>query len=108
DLLRLVHLLEVRSLGRLLSASSSLRRRFQAPVDALRREETEPGCGALEALELELALADLGQVLEDSRKVTCNTELDPASGWTKAVQNLQSLEGTMQTEMRYVYGPDWE
>eukprot|EP00441_Pelagodinium_beii_P013356 CAMPEP_0197680364 /NCGR_PEP_ID=MMETSP1338-20131121/93184_1 /TAXON_ID=43686 ORGANISM="Pelagodinium beii, Strain RCC1491" /NCGR_SAMPLE_ID=MMETSP1338 /ASSEMBLY_ACC=CAM_ASM_000754 /LENGTH=284 /DNA_ID=CAMNT_0043261529 /DNA_START=52 /DNA_END=902 /DNA_ORIENTATION=- len=105
DILRLLEFLQARSLAPLVAASLSLRSRFQEPVTALRKSEADSACGAFEAWQLQEALQDLESVLVESRQVLGDGSV---GGFQSAEQELQSLEVLLQTEMRYVYGPDWE
>jgi len=104
DILRLLEFLQARSLAPLVTASLALRSRFQEPVKALRKSESDSACGAFEEWELQQALQDLESLLGVSSKVIG----DAAGGFQSAEQELQSLEVLLQTQMRYVYGPDWE
>eukprot|EP00439_Symbiodinium_sp_Y106_P081479 s3234_g20.t1 len=106
DTFRLLGLLEAKDFGTLLPASSSCRKRFQEPVHALRRAEADPKCGALEEMEMREALRDLQSLVAEAQEAFREEPCEP--GWDSAWQELASLEATLQTEMRYVYAPDWE
>eukprot|EP00930_Biecheleria_cincta_P003527 TRINITY_DN104465_c0_g1_i1.p1 TRINITY_DN104465_c0_g1~~TRINITY_DN104465_c0_g1_i1.p1 ORF type:complete len:304 (+),score=64.75 TRINITY_DN104465_c0_g1_i1:17-928(+) len=103
DIIRLLGLLQAKSLAPLVTASAALRRNLQEPLEALRRDEANPGQGALEALEHAEALRDLEALSAEVGKA-----LEPQMGLSASLQELQTLEETLCTEMRYVYGPDWE
>lgn len=106
DTFRLLGLLQAKEFGPLLPASSSCRTRFQEPVHALRRAEADPKSGALEEMEMREALRDLQSLVAEAQEAFREEPCEP--GWESAWQELASLEATLQTEMRYVYAPDWE
>jgi len=99
--------LQARSLAPLQAACSPLRRCLKDPITALRKVEADPSCGALEALATEQVLLDIDSVLAQADDVLGQDKSAPV-GLETALQELELLETAFRTEMRYVYGPDWE
>jgi len=116
DMFRLVCLLQACGAASLLTACTTLCRQLGAPAALLRKAELaeaarEPGGAAVheEALEAQQALGALELALArasaPSEGVSAST-LTPT--WESSWQNLLELETALKTEMRYIYGPDWE
>lgn len=104
DTLRFVSLLQAGSIPPLLTVCRATARQFRVAISATRRAEGEPA-GGRHLLEAQQALADLEHVLAEV-EVSHGGAKQP--DWQSAWENLESLEETLHTETRYVYGPDWE
>jgi len=100
DLLRLVGLLQAQCVTALLAACRGTWRQLQAPAAALRGPAE-----ALSALEAEAAAQRLDLALAQAAEAAAGR---PPPSWQTAWETLGSLESSLHTEMRYVYGLDWE
>lgn len=105
DTLRLVSFLEARSLQPAVAASKSSQVQLQETLLDLRKVESNPEPGAFEAFQLQQGLRDLETVLAEAQEAP---QKGVSHGWDAAWQDLSVLEATLETAMRYVYGPDWE
>lgn len=102
DVLRLWPLLGVRTLARMVVCCRVLHRQFVAPVTAMRKAD-----GGHRA-ELEQVLHRLSVALEHAAEVTGARDVSQEKGWKEAWEDLFTLQSSLHTEMRYVYGPDFE
>lgn len=104
DMLRILVCLEAYGVAPLLAACTPLWHKLWEPMAQLRKSGAGGGQDALEAqmaaMELELALAEVSRLSGDLSA--------PLPTFKQAWDGLQALETSMHTEMRYVYGPDWE
>lgn len=101
DMARLIGLLQANSLARLSIACKALQN--QLPVLLARNAESNPGKYG-EALELHHATASLNMALSQASEL----EIKKPLSWQSALEELKNFESSLRTEMRYVYGPDWE
>jgi hypothetical protein len=105
DSLRLLCLLQASSVAPVLVACQALRHQYGELVTLQRKAEIEPDTFQ-PALETQAAIENLEHVLAAAES---RSTLSPAgSTFEKAVEELADLETTLCTEMRYVYGPDWD
>lgn len=105
----LLGFLQVRDLARLTAVSKSIKKQLEPAVRAARQHQTDSSSGALEAFGLEQALSELNSVLAEAEAVTrLPAKSLQTAHWQLACQELESMEGLLKTEMRYVYGPDWD
>lgn len=108
-MLRLLLLLGPRNLRPVVSASRAHRQELQAALDAMRRDR-EGSANDHRHLELQQALRQLDLAISDASEVLGDEgpSKPSAEAWRDAGELLSSLEGSVRSEMRYVYGPDWE
>lgn len=110
DSLRLLYLLEARGSVPILATCRAMRRQFGQLVGLLRQALADPGTSAAaethEAmLDLELILAEASDAL--TAPATGGLAAAPST-LQSAMAELADLESSLHTEMRYVYGPDWD
>lgn len=106
DLIRLLRLLQVNSLVSMATVSTAMFQQLRTPVTLMRNSKSDP-VGCAQQVEAQQALASLELAVAQASKVTGGIGLPPLA-WQPAWERLQSLEVSLHTEMRYVYGPDWE
>lgn len=104
DLPRLLDLLPARSVARMSSVSVELKRQFQAAALSGRKAEEDPA-NFNDVHRAQQAILALEHVLAQATRVTSSSD---AVTWKPAWDKLQSLEASLHTEMRYVYGVDWD
>jgi len=110
DSLRFLCLLQASSIAPLLVACHATHSQYGDLVTLQRKAEADPE-KFQQALETQAALASLQLVLGKAQ----SSLAPPAGGLTAAsstfegaLRELADMESTMHTEMRYIYGPDWE
>jgi hypothetical protein len=106
DMLRLLRLLGAHSAAVLPSVSVALKRRLSEPVALLRKSEAESGDATshhIAMLEMQEDLVGLEQLIGEASRIA-----GPPQTLISACEQLSALEAALQTEMRYVHGPDWE
>jgi len=59
-------------------------------------------------LELQQALVSLDLATVEAAQIAGARQTSVQTAWQGAYQNLVVLEGALQTECRYCYGPDWD
>jgi hypothetical protein len=111
DSLRLLYLLTACSAAPLLAACHSLQRQFSDLV-AIEKKATDESVEYRHSLEMRDAMQNLEHVLAES-----SHRADTATGGeiTAAPPTLEGmlvelthLEKSLHTEMRFIYGPDWD
>ncbi|CAK0813625.1 unnamed protein product [Prorocentrum cordatum] len=117
DCFRLVRLLEARCLAATAATCRSTSAQLQGALSGGARA-IEGGSTAQRSrtmLEAQQALADLDGALGEAEALRAppaglgpRAAEPPPLRWQSAWENLQLLEESLHTEMRYVYGPDWE
>jgi len=111
DMLRLLLLTSAAGGAALTMACTALSQQLAEPVKLLRKSEMGEE-GGMQALELQQSLRSLELAMEqaDAHAAAGSSPASPAPPptWQTAWEQLRSLEGSLQTEMRYVYGPDLE
>lgn len=117
DSLRLLCLLQAASVAPMVAACSVLHRQLGGLVNLQHEAECDPGKHG-QALEAQQALAGLELALSqaapvsgtDGSRATASSSVTGTSRgpWQSALEELQGLESSLKTEMRYIYGPDWE
>lgn len=119
DSLRLLLLLGARSAARIVTTCRAASQRYGGLVPLQRKAEADPAKYQqdLEAqaaiASLELVLAEAHQALtppasEGSSEHTQKGLMAATSTFDGALKELEKLESTLHTEMRYLYGPDWD
>mmetsp|Transcript_6317 Transcript_6317/g.13821 ORF Transcript_6317/g.13821 Transcript_6317/m.13821 type:complete len:320 (+) Transcript_6317:43-1002(+) len=110
DFLRLLALLEVREIG----AVTSVARSVSDCTKGVRTAKVDSS-GVWQSIQLEHTLADLELALSSVKDELEGHSSACASGapagqdvWTTASQVLCQLEDELETELRYVYAPDWD
>jgi len=106
DMYRLLCMIQTESAARLLSACPALAHDLGAPVALMRQADASPGAHA-HALEAQQAMATLDIALGECASAS-GAEAAPLPTWNGAWEELRTMEAALHTEMRYVYGPDWE
>jgi len=118
DMYRLLCMVQAPTAARLLAGSKGLQRDLEDPLALMRsnsltkEEEPQKHEHALEAQQamaaLELALAEASQVTPPMSKAEEAEVVGPLPTWQGAWEELRTMEAALHTEMRYIYGPDWE
>jgi hypothetical protein len=106
DHLRLLQLLQVSSIAPMAVACTAMLQQLRPSIAVLRNVKSDP-IGCAQRLEAQQALAGLEIAAAQNRQASGSMGITPLA-WQPAWERLQSLEVAMHTEMRYVYGPDWE
>merc|ERR1719231_1593510 len=89
-------------------ACTALSRQMAEPVRLLRRSEAGEA-GSMQEFEMQQSLRSLELAMQEASAHAEGSEAGQAPPtWQTAWEQLRSLEGSLQTEMRYVYGPDLE
>lgn len=108
DLLCLVDMLQARGASAVAATSRSHWRNLRPLLGAVRRAGDSASLSAEPSLQLQQALLSIEHLLSKEAN-RANQGLSAASmTWKAASDTLQTLEGTLHTEMRYIYWPDWE
>jgi len=111
DMFRLLGFVQAETASRLVVACSALCHGFCSSVALMRQCEAEPGKHEQE-LQAHQALASLELYISKASTHTSEVEgvgtPEAPLTWNGAWDQLRSLEADLHTEMRYVYGMDWE
>jgi len=110
DSARLLCLLQARGAAQLLVANQAASRQYRELVGLKRKAEAEPE-KFQQVFEAHAALASLECVLAEAENfgaTAADGSSAAPSSFEGALAELASLEDTLHTEMRYIYGPDWE
>jgi len=101
DLFRMLSLLQAQSVVSLRTVCKALRKQYEAAATTMCKARGDPATYMPE-LELQQVLVSLELATAEAAQVGAGT------AWNGACQKLLTLEGTLQTECRYCYGPDWD
>jgi len=105
DLLRLLQLLDARDIAPALAACKTAREELRAPITTS-IHRAEDSADQTHVLDINLAVETLDHLVDQARQVTGASKDDCL--WQPAWDRLRALEASLNLEMRYVYGLDWE